>query len=266
MKIQKVLELTSEEILKTNLHFAIGYTDPLEPLYSFYRDEFKEWQEYQDTKHFKRDYILSLIHFQDDEWLFAGFYKVVYLANSKTLLKTELMDKASYLIGRLVVKFSCSHKKKYITNLESNIQRLELSEILREKRSNEPFRGFKNVKLNFNVLQAIVDKKDTVWKTAMENAKGVYLITDLKTGKLFINTAYGSLSFWDCMVEYAETGHGNDKYLKKLLQFHGDTYKSNLQFSILESREIYGDNNEIIIREAFWKEVLVTREFGYNMY
>jgi len=67
------------------------------------------------------------------------------------------------------------------------------------------------------------------------------------------------------MVEYAKTGHGNDKILKKLLQFHGDDYKSNLQLTILEAKETYEENNEIIAREAFWKEILATREFGYNM-
>lgn len=71
MKINNLIELHSEMINKTKIHFAIGATEKFEPLYEFYRDIFKDWQETQNNKNCERDYILSLIYYGKDEWLFA---------------------------------------------------------------------------------------------------------------------------------------------------------------------------------------------------
>ena len=79
-----------------------------------------------------------------------------------------------------------------------------------------------------------------------------------------MGAAYGKDSFWSRWSLYAENGHGGNKNLKKIIVEKGIGYASNFQFSILETRANITDDEEIIKRETHWKEVLKSREFGYN--
>ena len=94
----------------------------------------------------------------------------------------------------------------------------------------------------------------------------VYLITDNKTGKLYVGSAtaqYGMLlQRWS---NYVSDGHGGNEGLKAVVQEHGFDYvKANFQYSILENYNARMDDNYILKRESWWKEALRSREFGYN--
>lgn len=265
MNISDLLGITDELKGKAKIHFAIGAKERLEPLYSFYRGEFKGWQENQSKKNFEREYILSLIHFGKDEWLFAGIYKSISVQteSNRYIYKTELLDISSELIGRLVVKYEKNFRQSY-PYLENCIEDFELLEILREKYTVEPFPGYENVKIKYELLKSIISQEEKSWETALSNVKGVYLISDLSTGKLYVGSAYGENAFWNRWKEYANSGHGGNKYLKKLITENGIEYAMNFQYTILETRSMNSEDDEIINRESFWKEILLTREFGYN--
>ncbi len=62
-----------------------------------------------------------------------------------------------------------------------------------------------------------------------------------------------------------KNGHGNNIDLKKVIEKKGIEYANNYQFSILEVRSSITDDEIIIRREAHWKNIMKTREFGYNM-
>lgn len=265
MKVSELIGITEEFNGKIKIHFAIGASERLEPLYAYYRGEFKKWQENQTKKNFERDYILSLIHFAKDEWLFAGIYKridIQYKSNG-FLYATELEDISNELIGRLVIKYKKSFRQSY-TYLESCIEDFELVEILREKYSVEQFPGYENVKVKYGLLKSIILQEEKSWKTALSNVKGIYLISDIITGKLYVGSAYGENAFWNRWTEYAKSGHGGNKYLKKLITEEGIEYAENFQYSILETRSMNSEDDELINRETFWKGILLTREFGYN--
>ena len=51
------------------------------------------------------------------------------------------------------------------------------------------FPGYENVNISWKEMQNILNKG--VWKTALENQKGVYLITDKNNGKMYVGAAYG---------------------------------------------------------------------------
>lgn len=266
MKISNLLELNAEMISKTKIHFAIGEKKKSEPLHAFYRDDFKNWQENQRNKNFERDCILSLIYKAKDEWLFAGIYKKVSVQkqeNGRYKYETELLPNGSEMIGKLLVRFTKKFRQSY-PYLENYINDLDLLEILRERLSIEPFPGFEKVKIKFELLQTIVAQTELTWKTALSNVKGVYLISDLSNGKHYVGAAYNENAFWDRWKEYSETGHGGNKELKALIEKHGIEYASNFQFAILETRGMNSEDEEIIGRESFWKEVILSKEFGYN--
>jgi hypothetical protein len=66
-------------------------------------------------------------------------------------------------------------------------------------------------------LATIIHRKKAGWLAALENQKPVYLITDKKTGKLYVGSAtaqYGMLlQRWS---SYVENGHGGNVELKQL--------------------------------------------------
>ena len=62
---------------------------------------------------------------------------------------------------------------------------------------------------------------------------------------------------------YVETGHGGNKGLKKLNFEH---IKDNFRYSILEIFKSTTNDNVILGREKWWKDVFLSQkaEFGYN--
>ena len=132
-------------------------------------------------------------------------------------------------------------------------------QILPDVFDNDLFPGYDKINLSWQELSGVLNK-DT-WQTALQNQKGVYLVSDTFSGKIYVGSAYGDemiLNRWKC---YVQTGHGNNKQLRRLPL---DYIKANFKFSILEIFKSTTDSNVIIERENYWKEILMTRKFGYN--
>ena len=77
---------------------------------------------------------------------------------------------------------------------------------------------------------------------------------------------YGAAAdcIWHRWNEYAKNGHGGNIELKELLKINGEDYRYNFKYSILEVCNMNLGNDYIIDRESYWKEVLLTRQFGLN--
>jgi len=256
--------------LKDNLkdykvHFAIGYRVKKEPLYAFFERKFKKWQEWQNQKNFERPYILSLIYIRPNEWLYAGIYRRIDVkwVDDHYEYSTQLLDINKDLIGRLIIRFEKKFRASYL-RLERHVERFQISELLKEQYSTDIFPGYENLRIDFNMLSRIIQEQELSWKTALSNVKGIYLITDKKNGKQYIGSAYGSEAFWTRWANYTLNGHAGNKELKKLIRQEGISYANNFQFSILEVRSNNTDDDEILKREKHWKDILLTRKFGYN--
>lgn len=235
------------------------------PLNYFLQGEFKEWQEEQNKRNFEREYIISLIQLDGYDWLFAGIYKSINckkLNDNKYRYVTKLMDSNEEYIGRLIINFKRTRTSYRL--LENCIEGFTISQILKEKYSIIEFPGYEKVKVDFDYLKTIIEKNDKSWYTALKNIKGIYLITDKKNGKLYVGSVYGTYAFWSRWSEYIFNGHGGNIDLKKLIKEKGFDYAKYFQFSILEIRATTTDDSEIIEREQHWKNVLLTKEFGYN--
>jgi len=268
MEIKQLLTLSEDILTNAKIHFAIGMKDKLEPLYTFYDNRFQEWQETQNNKNFELPFIVSLIYYKKDEWLYAGVYKRIALSKISKIPNrfryiTELQDISSDLIGRLVIKYKKSFRQSY-PFLINHIDNLELLEILRERYTTAPFPGYNNVNIKFELLKTVISQQETSWKTALSIVKGIYLISDISNGKLYVGSAYGQQAFWNRWQEYIKNGHGGNMQLKALIDQYGIEYTNNFQFSILETRSMNAEDDEIIKRESFWKDILLSRQFGYN--
>ncbi|MCR5118125.1 MAG: GIY-YIG nuclease family protein [Lachnospiraceae bacterium] len=140
-----------------------------------------------------------------------------------------------------------------------------VKEILPEPYSTVAFPGYKNIDIPFMTLRAIMEKDSQAWKNAL-SIKGIYLITDIKTGKKYVGKADGERGVWQRWSDYINDGHGGDVDLKKLVETEGFEYVTqNYKFTLLEP--ITGwDEYDIDDRENYWKRVLLSRreELGHN--
>lgn len=278
IKLYELLNIPKEDFQEYKVHFAIGRYKRKEPYNTFLIDGFKEWQEQQTGKNWSRPYILSLVYYEKDIWMFGGVYKVlpippVPIENDNGWkgwkYETELTDRATEYIGRAFFKFKKEFRASYPT-LELDpkngepIAEMPLSHILDKRVALTDFLGFDQVNIDYKTLKYIVADNITSWKSALSNVKGVYLIVDTLSGKQYVGSAYGDECIWQRWANYAKDGHGGNVELKELLKNNGAEYKYNFKYSILEVCNMNLGNEYIINRETHWKEVLLTRQFGLN--
>ncbi|HEX9828317.1 MAG TPA: GIY-YIG nuclease family protein [Flavobacteriaceae bacterium] len=251
---------------EVKIHLAIKPNNGENPLHVFWNGRFKEWQEWQNQKNFERPYIFSLIHFSGTNWLFAGVYEQLgrEKVDNHYEYKTVLSPINRSLVGRLLVEFPKSFRATYLKG-ENYLEQMKISEIFKFPSSFQHFPGYDRVKILFKELEPIIQWGEATWKTALENMKGIYLITDLLNGNQYVGSAYGDKAFWNRWSEYMANGHGGNKLLKRVIKESGFDYAiNNYQMSILEVMNSNSAKEDVIQRENFWKEVLGTRAFGLN--
>jgi hypothetical protein len=275
--LSKILDIKQNDYSNYKIHFAMGskQSDRFEPLDKFKKGEFKEWQEYQNKHNFERDYIVSLIYYKKDKWLFAGVYKSTgYIEtdesnrvyNNKYKYDTELIRVQEDLIGKIIIKYDKAKEncRQPYVNGENYFDKLKVSEILEKSALVERFNGYNNVNIDYERLKMVINENENTWKTALSIMKGVYLIVDKNNGKYYVGSATGIEALWSRWSDYIKNGHGNNKGLKKIIDANGIKYANNFKFSILEIMSLNSDDETIFKREAFWKDVLLTRKYGYN--
>lgn len=267
IKLSDILDLG--DIKEYKAHCAV-YNGKDQPLDDFARniEDWHEWNKFKGTKNdFNRKYIFSLISFyhEPDTWLFGGIYKVIEVDPITNKYIIELDKTASQFIGRLKMKFKLIGRQRRI-KLENIFNEIIVSEILKEPYSGQVFPGYENIDLGFEQLEIIIKNNKLDWQAALQNIKGIYLITDKKNGKKYIGSAYGDYGIWSRWQCYIETCHGGNDELTKLIKEKGIDYaRNNFKFTLLEYRPTKVDDKVIIEREGFWKKALLTRDFGYNL-
>ena len=205
------------------------------------------------------------------KFIFGGIFRVLERHDNwketEIGYKLELTEKYESLIGRLVIDFyRYQGLRGRAFCLESFIDDFSVSEILQKPYEGMDFPGYDNIKIDFSALELIIRNHKTDWRVALENVKGVYLIVDKNNGKKYVGSAYGESGIWLRWSVYMNTGHGYNDELVELISKNGTEYaRNNFQFAILELRSMRTDDETIIQRESFWKDVLLTRgTFGYN--
>lgn len=218
-------------------------------------------------KRFKNgDVVFCFIPYSGKDWLFVNAYKV--LDDSKFLIEADesaFPEMVGY-IGRLVITWDDRKTMNIVMRDKEAISRLTVKTILEQPYNElgEDFPGYENVDLSWNDLRRVLKFKN--WQTALENQKAVYLITDTATNKRYVGSAYGDNMLLGRWRNYAENGHGGNKELKALVEEQGLEYvKDNFRYSILDIYKSTIDDEAIIVRESWWKNILLTRgDYGYN--
>ena len=271
--LNDILQISKDDIPNTRIKFNIynGYTDPLE-LYKENPDQVNTtWFLWHDSRRYfhSGQTAICFLRLSPDTWLLTTIKHIIKELNVGTDggvgYEAEEVDTYKKYFGRIIIKYHNTNKSMGRT-FESVMQELEVLEVLNDKFTGDEFPGYENVRLTYSQLKNIIDRQTPGWTPALENQKAVYLITDTKTGRLYVGSAtaqYGMLlQRWS---EYVSNGHGGNVGLKEIVSTHGFDYvKENFQYSILENYNARMDDAYILKRETWWKDTLKTREFGLN--
>ena len=242
------------------------------------RDEWTGWNTWKASKNdFNRKYIFSIMDFYPlpDVWLFGGIYEVLkHHADVKrgAGYDVQLTPLMSDYIGRLQIRWDKKGRARG-RRLEGIVDDWSVHSILAEPYSGKKFPGYDQLHMRFSELEPIFKISKPDWKAALENIKGIYLITDQLTRRKYVGSAYsikgGSHGIWSRWSEYLTTGHGNQSaQLKAMLSKPGKGLKyarENFSIALLEYYPMRTSDQFIIERENFWMDVLLTRtKFGLN--
>lgn len=269
--LNDLLHFDAAEVPNVRVKFNIsnGYDDPLD-LYKTNPDEVNvTWFLWHDDRRYFNvgQTAICLLKLRGDQWLLTTIKKITRLLDVTDGVGYDADEVKEYeqYFGRLVVEYHNPCRtmgRKY----ENVMDELEVVEILSEQYTGDEFPGYENVRLSYPLLKNIVDRQLPGWVDALRNQKAVYLITDTKTGKMYVGSATSQtgmlLQRWS---SYAADGHGGNVELRELVKQQGlDYVKENFQYSILENYNARMDDGYILKRESWWKETLCTRTHGYN--
>lgn len=269
--LNDLLRFDTAEVPNVRVKFNIynGYDDPLD-LYKTNPDEVNvTWFLWHDDRRYFNvgQTAICLLKLRGDQWLLTTIKKITRLLDVTDGVGYDAVEVKEYeqYFGRLVVEYHNPCRtmgRKY----ENVMNELEVVQILNEQYTGNEFPGYENVRLSYPLLKNIVDRQLPGWVDALRNQKAVYLITDTKTGKMYVGSATSQtgmlLQRWS---SYAADGHGGNVELRELVKQQGlDYVKENFQYSILENYNARMDDGYILKRESWWKETLCTRTHGYN--
>lgn len=243
---------------------------------------FDEWQNkwngsYHSNHCWNRKYVFSIIELPNEpnRWLFGGIFKVI--SHSKKIrkgkewsfYKVDLESIGEPLIGRLVFRWVKDARAKG-RKPDNILPNMSVAEILPEIYAGEDFPGYANINHDFGILEKLWLDRKPDWYAALSHCQGVYLLTDTLTGLRYVGSAYGENGIWSRWETYFNSGgHGNNKLIKELLlqkKPNGTEYaRKYFRFSLLEQASSRDSEQYVLIREGFWKTVLLTRgKFGLN--
>lgn len=255
---------------QTKVHLA-RYNGEDHPLDVFIQGGFDVWQSRQSNRNFKLPYVVSLIQAgSPTRWLFAGLFRTMDCVERDGpkpdyIYTLERVPAAEEWVGRLYLSSSYTKRNSYPYG-QTLAGDLAVTELLAERLSIGHFPGFKKVNLTKSQLDVVVQQNVDTWRSALSSVKGIYLITDTHTGKLYVGKADGETGIWGRWCTYSTTSHGHNVALKREFGIDAPPEREkDLRFSLLEIADLHAMPGEIDARESHWKEILLTRLHGYNL-
>ena len=263
--------LFNRELDKTARIKLVRHKDARCDLYDKYRTNHEWFLAYQSSQahpiFHNVDFIVSFIGESGTSSRFIGVYQIISKKekadfNSETLTDGKYSYEMKEVSGfedlkeRVIIKWTNPITWHQWINKE-----MEVIEIQRGL-SDKPFTDYYSFILDFYELKEIIKEGYKDWKQMLSATKGIYLISDTKTGKQYVGSAYGIDGIWGRWSEYVRTnGHGNNKTLKELVVSEKN-YENNFRFSILMLLPSTVTNKEAIEKEQLFKRKLGTNSFG----
>lgn len=209
-----------------------------------------------------------------DRWLFLGAFDRVgtnVRPNGDEVYELKRSSDFDVYAERLVVKYTKTKGPKQAVLSWKKFCTVEVVELLPDiySKTINPFPGYDDIKLDFTEMVRVFKTPYENWKEALSCINGIYVIADKSNGKLYVGSTYGHEGVWQRWMSYVETnGHGGDEDLKPLINNDPNYAINHFQFTLVEyffNIKKGKNDKQIIKRESYWKETLLTRQpWGYN--
>ncbi len=238
--------------------------------------KFEVYQSYQKPRRFgNAKYIAVFAPYHKTTAIFLGLWEVVDCKKHHEFTKENLKELKKYNLPENWFCDNVRYELKLSNNLSDLSERLIIEwggatvswvqkkdkEVVEIKGKNaiKDFGSFDSLEIDFYELKKIVHHPDenVTWVKSLSSVNGIYLIKDIKTGKLYVGSAYGEHGIYGRWSTYARNGHGGNRELQGL-------NPDNFKFSILEIVPSTSTAEYVIECENKWKNKLGTREFGLN--
>jgi hypothetical protein len=232
----------------------------------------EEWKDWQKEKKVRErfpspvEYIFSFgqINNESKEYVFGGIFKIEERQKEEYIV--SYCEKYEELIGRVILTYSGENSRGSIFKPSYIIENSRITELLKNSYKGEKFPGIEKLNCSYKELKLVYDNNLEDWKSILSSIKGIYLLTDKKTGKHYIGSANGEKGIYGRWSEYIYGFDGGNKELIILKKIEGENYfKENFKFTILETMGMSISSEKIEERESMWKAKILTREWGYNL-
>lgn len=163
--------------------------------------------------------------------------------------ETTLTPHLGEYIGRLWIEWG-SGTRSWVQRPDLQDKAIvELTRVFHE----DPFPGYAHFLSKVSEIEGL----PSTWISALQVARGVYLLTSVRTREQYVGSATGADGFFGRWKNYAEDGHGGNIGLKS-------SEPSDYEISILEVSGSAVSQEEIVAAEQVWKQKLRSREMGLN--
>ncbi|WP_101772276.1 GIY-YIG nuclease family protein [Peptostreptococcus faecalis] len=282
IKFIDLIQTTDMEKTKIKFHKNEG-GDITRPAYDMLMEDEDTWDRMNGWRSNNNNhnldqtkYLIGMAQYYpygNDFYIFGGLYEVDKNHSSKydvqgyTLKKVEEYEQYE---KRLIIKIndprklSLSYLRLY-ENAQDDLD-MEVYEISSATKL-KSFTGYQNVSLTHKDLVKLVKYGEPSYKQALSNVKGIYVITDIKTGKLYIGSASGNADgIWQRWSNYADSNQptGGNKVFDYLHKKNKNYISENFKYSILEIFDTKTKQELILERENYWKKVFETKKHGMN--
>lgn len=274
IKLNDLLGFTAEEIRKLRIKVKFNIDDGNENPIDVYKrnpDEVNnKWLLWRKERRYFQvgDIAICLVRLDGDLWLLTAvktITKDLDISGGVNYEAEDLLRCKAISQGRVIVRY---HKYHPVADRDYSevYDNLVVNEVLPVSYDGDEFPGYDRVRLTYSQLENVICRHRSDWFNALDSQKAVYLITDQETGKMYVGSATSDtgmlLARWS---SYINTGHGGNVELVKLVKEKGIKYiKENFVYSIIENFNSRVPDEQILNRETWWKETLMTRRFGYN--
>jgi hypothetical protein len=238
---------------------------------------FDVYQSFQSRPVFRCDYIVSFTGMEQNRARLVGVYRVKEeLPASEAPLprpfpRPELVNTHGFyyvlkavpgfeaLTDRVVIDWGAGALAWHQWLTDKEVVQVLPRGYVRE------FPGYLDFVLTFGELVSIASHPEAnrEWHRMLGAVAGVYLISDMATGKQYVGSAYGAAGVIGRWMAYAATGHGGNAQLQARLAEEPEA-ANQFQFTLLRTLPSTLTKAEVIQYESLYKRKLGTRAFGLN--
>jgi hypothetical protein len=283
--IRLIDEIPALDAAATKVKFNMNAGDVNKPAWDALLNETPDWlgMNSYKTKQTNNNlgsakYLMAFAQYYPygpDYYIFGGMYSIEVIkpeVEKGPGYRLTLMDEYMDYRKRLIVKLEKPIGRSPYTRKYENLQQ-SLNPVVYELAPDTKlgaFPGYQNVSLMHNDLQNIFAHNEPTWQRALSEVKGIYVISDTESGKLYVGSASGNTDGvwqrWQAYADLANLSGGNKEFERIKAEDGVDHITDNFRYSLVEIFDKRTIQETIVQRENYWKVVLNTRgQMGMNL-